>query len=233
MPLRSTVTQVRPTARHSAGLACEGISKRWRGAPEPVLDHVELLVEPGMVVCVTGANGAGKTTLLRIAAGALAPDTGRVLLGSIDPATQRTEFHRRIGYLSSSSGLYARLTVRDHLRFWSRLALLPRRRRAASIERTLDSFGLRSLADRRVDRISMGQRQRVRLAGAFLHEPDVVLLDEPATSLDEAGLELLAMEMRRARADMRAVMWCVPTGVRELVENDLTLRIDGGRLVQP
>jgi ABC-type protease/lipase transport system fused ATPase/permease subunit len=79
----------------------------------------------------------------------------------------------------------------------------------------------------------MGQRQRVRLAGAFLHEPDVVLLDEPATSLDEAGLELLAMEMRRARADMRAVMWCVPTGVRELVENDLTLRIDGGRLVQP
>jgi ABC-type multidrug transport system ATPase subunit len=228
----SIVTQAPATAESPGGLTFQGISKRWRGAPAAVLDRVELVVEPGAVVCVSGANGAGKTTLLRIAAGVVAPDEGRVRLGGIDAAAHRTEYQRRIGFLSTSPGLYARLTVGYHLRFWSRLALMPRERRASSCERMLDAFALRDLADRRVDRMSMGQRQRVRLAGAFLHDPDAILLDEPGTSLDDEGLDLLVAEIRRVREAGRSVLWCVPTGATGLVDNDRTLKIENARLVE-
>jgi ABC-type multidrug transport system ATPase subunit len=109
---------------------------------------------------------------------------------------------------------------------------MPRERRASSCERMLDAFALRDLADRRVDRMSMGQRQRVRLAGAFLHDPDAILLDEPGTSLDDEGLDLLVAEIRRVREAGRSVLWCVPTGATGLVDNDRTLKIENARLVE-
>jgi ABC-type multidrug transport system ATPase subunit len=224
-------TQPDLITKERSALVLHEISKRWRGAEAAVLDRVELVVEPGAVVCVSGVNGAGKTTLLRIAAGVVAPDAGRVQLGPLDAVADRTEFQRRIGYVSTSPGLYARLTVRDHLRFWSRLALLPRDRRVSSCERVLDAFGLRPLATRRVDRMSMGQRQRVRLAGAFLHDPEVVLLDEPGTSLDAEGLELLASEVRRMRAAGRSAVYCAPTGTPDVVAYDRRVVIEAGRLV--
>src|SRR5512133_838281 len=98
----SIVTQAHATAESPAGLAFQGISKRWSGAPAAVLDRVDLVVEPGTVVCVSGANGAGKTTLLRIAAGVVAPDEGSVRLGHIDATAHRTEYQRHIGFLSTS-----------------------------------------------------------------------------------------------------------------------------------
>jgi ABC-type multidrug transport system ATPase subunit len=212
-------------------LSLSGVTKRWPGADGPLLDEVSLLVQPGTAVELAAPNGAGKTTLLRIAAGLIRPEHGRVRLGSLDVETDRIEFQRRIGFLSTSPGLYARLTVRDHLRFWSRLALLPRAVAATSCARVVDALNLRPLAGHRVDRLSMGQRQRVRLAGAFLHEPDVVLLDEPANSLDEDGMDLLAAEVERVRKGGRAALWCAPTGARGIVSPDNRLTIASGRLV--
>jgi ABC-type multidrug transport system ATPase subunit len=214
-------------------LALEAITKRWAGAAANVLDGVEFVVQPGTTVFVGGANGAGKTTLLRIAGGLLLPDRGSVRLGPLDAEADRRSFQRRVGYLSAASaGLYARLTVRDHLRLWSRLALLPRGVRARHQTRTEEAFDLVALADRRVDRLSMGQRQRVRLAGAFLHDPDVVLLDEPANSLDEMGIEILGAELRRVQADGRAAVWCAPVAQRDLLPSARCLTLDGGRLVE-
>jgi ABC-2 type transport system ATP-binding protein len=214
-------------------LALEGITKRWAGGRRNVLDEVDLVVRPGTTVFVGGANGAGKTTLLRIAAGLLLPDRGSVRLGHLDAEADRRSFQRRIGFLSAASaGLYARLAVRDHLRLWSRLALLPRGERARHQARTAEAFDLVALADRRVDRLSMGQRQRVRLAGAFLHDPEVVLLDEPANSLDEMGLAILAAELRRVQDDGRAAVWCAPVTQRELLPAARVLTLDGGRLVE-
>jgi ABC-type multidrug transport system ATPase subunit len=213
-------------------LTLHGIRKRWPGADRAVLDDVSLVLDPGTAVLLSGGNGAGKTTLLRIAAGLIRPEHGRVRLGELDVEADRTAFQRRVGFLSAASaGLYARLTVRDHLRLWSRLALLPRGERAAACERMLDALGLRGLAARRVDRLSMGQRQRVRLAGAFLHTPDVVMLDEPTTSLDEDGAALLAHEVDRGRRAGRATLWCAPS--RELaipLVFDAHLTLDAGRL---
>ena len=211
-------------------LVLEGIGKRWPGTGD-VLEDVDLVVHPSATVFVGGANGAGKTTLLRIAAGLLLPDRGSVRLGRFGAEADRTEFQRRIGFLSASSaGLYARLTVRDHLRLWSRLALLPRAARAQHRRRTAEAFDLMPLADRRVDRLSMGQRQRVRLAGAFLHDPDVVLLDEPANSLDEAGIALLEAEVARVRAERRAALWCAPPTQRDLLASQRILTLHAGQL---
>lgn len=213
-------------------LALSGVTKRWRGADEPLLDAVDLIVQPGTCVEVQAANGTGKTTLLRIAAGLIRPERGRVLLGSLDVDGDRAEFQRRIGFLSAtSSGLYGRLTVRDHLRLWSRLAMLPPVLAARCRQRVIDAVALGGLGDRRVDRLSMGQRQRVRLAGAFLHDPSVVLLDEPANSLDEDGIAVLAGELERVRGGGRAALWCTPTAGPGVVVPNRRLTIASARLV--
>jgi heme ABC exporter ATP-binding subunit CcmA len=205
-----------------ASLSLIGVSKRWPGRDSAVLDRVSLVLSRGTAVRIGGANGAGKTTLLRIAAGLIRPEAGRISLGALDVEADRTAFQRRIGFLSAASaGLYARLTVRDHLRLWSRLALLPATERRASCERMLDALGLRQLADRRVDRLSMGQRQRVRLAGVFLHDPRVVMLDEPTTSLDDEGTDLLVAEVERVRRGGGTALWCAPTS-----EASTTLNFD-------
>lgn len=215
-------------------LTLQGIRKRWPGADRPVLNDVTLEVAPGTAVHLSGANGVGKTTLLRIAAGLIRPEAGTVRFGELDVEADRTSFHRRIGFLAAAStGLYARLTVRDHLRFWSRMALMDGAERGPACARVLDTFALRELADRRVDRLSMGQRQRVRLAGAVIHDPAVVMLDEPTTSLDEDGIALLGAEIHRLRSAQRAVIVCAPSAETEAgMRFDRRLVLREGRLVE-
>jgi ABC-2 type transport system ATP-binding protein len=214
-------------------LSLHGVTKRWPGAERAVLDDVSLDVEPATAVHLSGPNGVGKTTLLRIAAGLIRPERGRIRLEALDVEADRTAFQRRVGFHSASSaGLYARLTVHDHLRLWARLALMRRAERRIAHERTLDALGLRALAGRRVDRLSMGQRQRVRLAGAFLHDPDVVMLDEPTASLDEEGTALLAGEVERVRQRRGATLWCAPSGeAAGPLAFDVHLALHEGRLI--
>jgi ABC-2 type transport system ATP-binding protein len=129
----------------------------------------------------------------------------------LDPAAARREVQRRVGYLSAGgTALYARLTAAQHLRLWARLAFVPREaipRRAAAV---IDEFGLRDILGRRMDRLSQGQRQRVRLALAFLPEPDLLLLDEPETSLDADGRQRLRGALDAARDRGAAAIWCAP-----------------------
>ncbi len=180
-------------------LAVEGLCKHWRGRPTPTLDDLDLDLYPGDVALVTGRNGAGKTTLLRIIGGLVAPDRGEVRLDGMALGTRRRAYQRQIGLLTPGDrGLYARVTVARHLDLWARLALLDAQARAAAIRSVHAGFDLEEIADLRVDQLSMGQRQRVRLALVFLHAPRLVLLDEPATSLDLEALELV----RRAVDDL-------------------------------
>ncbi len=212
-------------------LAVAGLAKHWRGRPTPTLDGLELAMRPGEVVSVTGRNGAGKTTLLRILAGLVAPDSGEVWLDGIRLGTQRRAYQRQIGLLTPGDrGLYARVTVARHLDLWARLALLEREQRAAAISACHARFDLAELADLRVDVLSMGQRQRVRLALAFLHAPRLVLLDEPATSLD---LDALALVRRAVDDVVRRGDMCLavaPEGARTGLEVGRTLVLRDGRL---
>jgi ABC-2 type transport system ATP-binding protein len=214
-----------------ATLELRGVTKRWRRNRPPVLDGVDLALEPGTAVRISGRNGAGKTTLLRIAAGLIGADRGEVSVAGLRPDRDRREYQRHIGLLSAgSSGLYARLSVRRHLELWARLAMLPRAERAPAAERALDEFMLDDLASSRVDRISMGQRQRVRLAMTFMHDPLVALLDEPANSLDDVGGEVLASAVEKLRARGGAALWCCPSGEGQRFDFDRAYVVEDGAL---
>lgn len=208
------------------------VTKSWPRLAQPVLHELDLELEAGTVTWIGGRNGIGKTTLLRIAAGLIRQDAGAVTIGDLHPVADRRAYQTRVGFLAAgNAGLYARLTVGWHLAFWARLALVPAPRRREVVDAALDHFDLRHLQDCRLDRMSMGQRQRVRMAAAFLHDPDVVLLDEPRTSLDAEGTEILATAIRAAAARGAAVLWCTPTGEEERIASDRRLLLERGRLV--
>jgi ABC-2 type transport system ATP-binding protein len=213
-------------------LALHGACKSW--GDRPVLDQVDLEVPAGEIVRIAGGNGAGKTTLLRIAAGVILPEAGTVLFHGEDIERDRPGYQRRIGYLSAGDrGLYARLTVRQNLEFWGGLAGLSRRRRRRRLEDILADFEIGELADRRVDRLSMGQRQRVRLAMTFLHEPSMIFLDEPTTSLDAAGIEQIDVVLARVLAGGGAVLVVSPEAADPALERTWVLEAAELRAVAP
>jgi len=196
-----------------------------------VLDELELELAHGELVAVEGRNGIGKTTLLRVIAGLLVPDHGEVRLAGIDPERDRAGYNRRLGLLTAgNSGLYARLGVDENLAFWAGQAMLPRARRRAAIADVLESFSLHDVRGRRVDRLSMGQRQRLRLALAFLHGPELVLLDEPSTSLDAEGVGIIAAALDRHRTQGGAAIVCAPESAQAPLGLDRTLEFAEGRL---
>jgi ABC-type multidrug transport system ATPase subunit len=197
-----------------------------------VLRGATLSLARATVAWLGGPNGAGKTTLLRIAAGLILPHAGSTTLCGLDPERDRRAFQRRLGYLSAGDrGLYARLTVLHNLEYWCGLAHVPLPRRRALTGATVARFGLEELARQRVDRLSMGQRQRVRLAMTFLHEPDVVLMDEPHTSLDDAALELLEAAIAELCARGGAALWCSPAAQSLPLRADVRYVLEDGLVV--
>jgi ABC-type multidrug transport system ATPase subunit len=213
-------------------LALRGVSKRWHKDLDPVLDDLDLDIDIGTTTWIGGRNGVGKTTLLRIAAGLIDPDRGRAQAWGFTAVERRRRYQQLISLLPAGDrGLYARLTVRRQLLLWARIAMVDRRRVAATVEAAIDDFALRELAGRRVDRMSMGQRQRVRIAMTFLAEPEVVLLDEPLTSLDSEGAEILDRAIGELIGRGGALLWCSPEGERLDREFDTKLVLERGRLI--
>jgi ABC-type multidrug transport system ATPase subunit len=206
------------------------VTKRWDRKRPPVLDGVDLALDAGRLVALSGGNGVGKTTLLRILAGLIFPDRGTVRVDGLHPVRDRRNYQRRIGFVSAGyGGLYARFSAANHLDLWARLAFIPASERRGLCERAIARFELQEFATRRVDRLSMGQRQRVRLALAFLHEPKLVLLDEPWNSLDEPGIEILTRALLEARAGGATAICCSPTGDEILAHaDDRYVVADGG-----
>jgi ABC-type multidrug transport system ATPase subunit len=212
-------------------LELENLYHRWKGPKPPVLDDVSLVLRAGEVTWVGGRNGVGKTTLLRLAAGILLPQRGSVRIGDLSPGAKGGRYRRQIGFLSAGDrSLQARMRVSQQLDYWGRLAYVPRERRAGRVAESLRRFGLEEFADRRVDRMSMGQRQRIRLAMAFLHEPRVILLDEPRNSLDDDGYGLLNDQIEQAAKRGATVLWCSPRGEDRVIECDASYTLAEGRL---
>lgn len=216
----------------AAPLRLRSLHKRWGGGLPPVLDGLELSLQPGTTTWVGGRNGAGKTTMLRIAAGLIQPDSGRAEVWGVAAHEHRERYQRLVSFLPAGDrGLYARLSVRRQLEFWARISMVPRAGFRETVEGTIRAFALEELADRRVDRMSMGQRQRLRIAMTFLPEPEIVLLDEPLTSLDGEGAELLEHALRRVLQRDGAVLWCSPSGEHLDMSFDAAWVLDAGRLV--
>jgi ABC-2 type transport system ATP-binding protein len=215
----------------TAALRLAGVSKRWRADLPHVLDDLDLVLRPGTSTWIGGRNGVGKTTMLRIAAGLIEPDAGSAEAWGISPSKGRARYQQLVSFLPAGDrGLYARLTVRRQLEFWARIAMVPRSQFDAQVERAIHEFDLTELASRRVDRMSMGQRQRLRVAMTFLPQPDVVLLDEPLTSLDAEGADIIQRAVADLLARDGAVLWCSPSGEHLDMRFDARWVIEQGRL---
>jgi sodium transport system ATP-binding protein len=171
-----------------AAVAFRGLVKRFPGQLVPALGGVSGRLETGERVALLGANGSGKTTLLRILATVIAPDSGSAAVGGYDVVRERGDARGSIGALiGGRGGLYHRLTVRENLAYFARLAGIPRREEAKRISELTARFRLDEIADQRVATLSTGMRQRAALLRALLQDPEVLLLDEPSTGLDLAA----------------------------------------------
>lgn len=169
-------------------MAFRGLVKRFPRQVVPALGGVSGLLEAGERVALLGANGSGKTTLLRILATVITPDGGNAAISGYDVVRERSGARGSIGALiGGRGGLYHRLTVRENLAYFARLAGIPRREEAKRISELTARFRLGEIVDQRVSTLSTGMRQRAALLRALLHDPEVLLLDEPSTGLDLAA----------------------------------------------
>ena len=163
-------------------LELRGISKKFSAFT--VLDNVSLSVRPGEVLGYLGPNGAGKTTTIRILAGLLEPSRGQVLFEGADVRNDLHAFKRRLGYVPEQSEMYSHLSAHDYLLLVGRLRGIPERTLEPAIGEFLTIFGLENDMNGPLSSFSKGMRQKVLLTAALLHNPDVLLLDEPLSGLD-------------------------------------------------
>ena len=170
------------------------------------LNGVNLAVQAGEIVGLLGPNGAGKTTALRILAGILTPTAGRVSVNGLDLRTHPLAAKQHIGFLSGDTQLYHRLTPREVLRYFGRLYGMINGALEERIEQLVTELEMDSFADRHCRTLSTGQKQRANIARAFLHRPDVLMLDEPTAALDVISSQFIIQAIRRERAAGRAVL---------------------------
>ncbi len=164
-------------------------------------------VPDGQITGLLGPNGAGKTTALRVVYGVLRPDAGHALVDGIDLSAGRLDAQQRLGVFPHAQGLYARLTAREHVLYFGRLHGLS----GAALERRADelisALGMEDIAHRRTEGFSQGQRVKVALARALVHEPRNVVLDEPTNGLDVAATRQVRTLLRQLREQGRCILF--------------------------
>jgi ABC-2 type transport system ATP-binding protein len=152
--------------------------------PFTAVDDVSFRVERGEILGFLGPNGAGKTTTMRILTGYMPPTEGTALVAGYDVLDQPLEAKRRTGYLPETPPLYPEMTVREYLAFCARIKGVPRAERKGRVDAVMERTRVADMAGRHCGKLSKGYRQRVGLAQALLHNPDVLVLDEPTAGLD-------------------------------------------------
>ncbi len=168
-----------------------------RFGPVLALDDVSFAVRPGVLTGFVGANGAGKTTTMRIVVGVLAPDAGEVRWNGTPVGREE---RRRFGYMPEERGLYPKMSVLDQLVFFARLHGVPAASAQTRVLHLLDELGLGPRARDPLEKLSLGNQQRAQVAAALVHEPDLLLLDEPFSGLDPVAVDVLATQLRRRAA---------------------------------
>ena len=175
--------------RSPEAIVCEGLARRF--GERDALAGVDLAVAEGETVLITGPNGAGKTTLLRILATVLRPSSGRVAVAGRDLPAGAPDVRRSVGYAGHDALAYPDLTARENLALYAALYDVPDDR----VDEELDRVGLDGRRGDRAAELSRGMLQRLALCRTFLHDPDLLLLDEPFDGLDVEGADLLQAEL--------------------------------------
>lgn len=181
---------------NAGALTVDGLSKRYGDVV--ALDDMTFTVAPGEIFGFVGSNGAGKSTTMRIILGVLEPDSGRVTLGDA-PIDLRTR--RRIGYMPEERGLYPKMKVGEQLVFLARLHGMSADAAADSARRWTQRLGVDQRYDDNVADLSLGNQQRVQLAAALVHDPDVLVLDEPFSGLDPVAVDVMSDVLKEKAAE--------------------------------
>ncbi len=204
-------------------LEVEGLARHY--GEREALSEVSLTLEQGQTLVVFGPNGAGKTTLLRILATLLRPHAGYVNVLGRELPSEAWGVRGRVGLLAHEPLLYRELTARENLRFHARLHGVQEQR----VEEVLEVLAISARAAEPLRTLSRGMVQRVAVARAVLHDPELLLLDEPHSNLDPAAVELVAPLIGAASARTRVICSHDPAG--GLAEADLVLGLRAGRMV--
>jgi ABC-2 type transport system ATP-binding protein len=179
-------------------LSCANVSLSYDGLRDAVSD-LSFTVQPGSVFALVGPNGAGKTSTLRMLATLAEPSRGKIVVDNIDAAEAPEEVRRRVGYLPDHFALYDHMTPVDYLEFFARMYGVPAAKWPARIDALLEEFDLGEKRQSPIRSLSRGMRQRLGIAKTLVHEPKLLLLDEPASALDPGARMKLKEALLRLR----------------------------------
>ena len=171
------------------------------------VDGVSFAAADGEITGLLGPNGAGKTTLLRMLATLMIPDSGSARVDGSDVVRERYAVRRRIGVLSDARGLYPRLTARENIRYFGALQGLSGRALDARIDELIGALSIADIADRRVHGFSQGERMKVAIARALVHDPQTIMLDEPTNGLDIMSIRALRDLLRVLEAQGKCLLF--------------------------
>jgi ABC-2 type transport system ATP-binding protein len=219
-----------PTAVDGALVRTRDLTKRY--GEVLAVDRLSFEVRPGEIYGLLGPNGAGKTTTILMLLGLAEPTSGEARVVGLDPTRQPLEVKRRVGYLPDAVGFYSRLTGRENLRFTGELNGLEAGEAEPAISALLEQVGLAPVADNRVETYSRGMLQRLGIADALVRDPRILILDEPTTAIDPAGVADL-LGLIRALVNERGLAVLLSSHLLEQVERlcDRAGIFSRGRLV--
>ena len=195
------------------------------------VDGVTLTVKPGQILALLGQNGAGKTTTVRMLTALLMPTRGSARVGGYDVLRHGKEVRSLVGVLTEQHGLDMRKTGAENLDFFGRVYRLDVKARRSRSDYLLDYFGLAQASSHRIGEYSKGMRQKLALARALIHEPPVLLLDEPTSAMDPESARLVRDEIARLRSSQRTIVICTHNLAEAEVFADIIAIIYKGRIL--
>jgi ABC-2 type transport system ATP-binding protein len=217
-----------PNMMQTCALEIVGLTKRFE---QPAVDHLDLTIRSGEFYALLGPNGAGKTTTLKMVVGLLRPDVGSIAVHGIDLLAEPTSAKQLMAWISDEPMIYDKLTPCEYLEFVAGLWGIQADIAEAHARELLEWLGLNEQAHQRCEELSKGMRQKVALAGALVHDPRLIILDEPLTGLDAAAARQVKDVLRkRVQAGGTVIM---TTHILEVAERmaDRIGVIAGGRLI--
>jgi sodium transport system ATP-binding protein len=171
------------------------------------VDSVNIECKPGRVFGLMGLNGAGKTTLMRLLSTTLKPTSGTAQVAGYDITAEPEKVKEKIGFLSSDTGLYHRLTAEETVSYFGRLNGMEEQRLSRRMDEIFEKFGMNEFKKRRVDKLSTGMKQKISIARAFINDPEVLILDEPTIGLDVVTSRTIIRFIRESKQANRCILF--------------------------
>lgn len=195
------------------------------------VDNVSLSIKPGQLLALLGQNGAGKTTTVRMLTALLNPTRGWARVAGYDTVRQGRNVRASVGVLTEQHGLYMRMSGDEYLDFFGQIYRLSPKTRKMRSENLLEYFGLAEDSHRRIGEYSKGMRQKLALARAMMHEPGVLLLDEPTSAMDPESARLVRDEIARLKSSQRTIVICTHNLMEAEILADMIAIIYRGRIL--